>query len=586
MAKRSGAVHVAIMKREYKGRVYTSAFLRRNYREGDKVKHETLGNISHLPPALVDLLRRALKGEAVGRLSEAFFVVRSLPHGHVAAVRGTLSACGLATLLGSRKTRERDILEALVVQRVLCPASKLATSRDLAGETASTSLGEELGVSGLTEDDLYGALDRLWSRKPRIETALAKTHLQDGTLVLYDVSSSYYTGTHCPLARYGHNRDGKRRFPQIVYGLLCAPSGCPVAIEVFEGNTADPKTLEVQIEKLRTRFGLSRVVLVTDRGILTQARIEAVRAIPGLDWLTALRAPAIARLREQGRVPRSLFDQRNLAEITSPDYPGERLIVCRNPFLAEERAAKREELLQATQRDLDTIVAATRRKTRALKGQAAIALRVGKVLNRHRMAKHFVLEITDTAFSYARKEDAIREEAALDGLYVLRTPVPADILTAEQTVGAYKNLARVERAFRSLKTVDLSIRPIYHRLSERVKAHVFLCMLAYYVEWHMKEKLAPLLYAEDDPEAARASRPDIVAPAVPSPSTRQKTSVKRTPDDLPLQSFRSLLRHLGTLAKNRVRSGEGPEAQEFFLLTQATPLQRKAFVLLGIHPAL
>ncbi|MHB1900338.1 MAG: IS1634 family transposase, partial [Leptospirillum sp.] len=399
-------------------------------------------------------------------------------------------------------------------------------------------------------------------------------------------SGSYYTGTHCELAKYGHNRDGKKRFPQIVYGLLCAPDGCPVAIEVFEGNTADPKTLEVQIDTLRKRFGLARVVLVTDRGILTGAQIDRVREIPGLDWITALRAPSIARLQEQGCVPKTLFDQKNLAEVTSPDFPGERLVVCRNPFLAEERAEKRKELLLATEEDLDAIVAATRREKRPLKGRDQIALRVGRWVNRHKMAKHFELVIADDSFSYHRKEEEIREEAALDGLYVIRTSVPQEAMTAEETVGAYKSLAHVERAFRSLKTVDLEIRPIYHRLSERVKGHIFLCMLAYYVEWQMKRKLAPLLYAEEDREGARANRESIVAPSVPSDKTRKKTETHRTEDGFPVQSFRSMLRNLGTLARNRVQAGEDREAPEFSLLTQATPLQKKAFDLLALTPTL
>ncbi len=577
---------MAIMKREHKGKVYTSAFLRRNYREGTKVKHETLGNISHLPADLIDLLRRALKGEPVGRLQQSFAVLRSLSHGHVAAVLWTMRENELEMLLRSRRGRERDVMEALIVQSLLCPASKLATGRDLRSETATTTLGEVLGLSEVTEEELYDALDRLLSKKARIETALAKKHLQDGILVLYDVSSSYYTGTHCELAKYGHNRDGKKCFPQNVYGLLCAPDGCPVAIEVFEGNTADPKTLEVQVEKLRKRFGLTRVVLVTDRGVLTQRQIDKIREIPSLDWVTALRAPAIAKLREQGRIQPSLFDQRNLAEVTSPDFPGERLIVCRNPSLAEEPAEKREELLRATEKDLDRIVAATNRTMRPLKGQAAIGLRVGNVLNRHKMAKHFALEIADTAFSYHRREDGIREEAALDGLYVIRTSVPESVLTSEKTVEAYKSLARVEWAFRSLKTMDLEIRPIHHRLSDRVKAHVFLCMLAYYMEWHMKQKLAPLLFSEDDPEGVRKVRESLVAPAVPSASARDKAASKATPEGLPVQNFPPLLRNLGTLARNRVRSGQGPETAEFSLLTQATPLQKKAFELLGMTPAL
>ena len=572
-------------KRTVGEKVYTTTLLRRTWREGGKVRNETLANLSHLPAPLIELVKAGLAGKAVGVLGEGISVVRTLPHGSVAAVVGTMRASGLSALLGSRKSRERDLMEALIAGRLIAPDSKLATARDLREETATTSLGEVLGVSDATEDELYAAMDRLLAQKDRIEKGLAKAHLREGTLVLYDVSGSYYTGTHCELAKYGHNRDGKKRFPQIVYGLLCAPSGCPVAIEVFEGNTADPKTLETQITKLRKRFGLSRVVLVTDRGILTQTQIDKVREIPGLDWVTALRSPSIARLRDQGRIQHSLFDQKNLAEVTSPDFPGERLVVCRNPFLAEERSEKREELLRATEKDLDAIVAATRREKRPLKGRDKIALRVGRWVNRHKMAKHFELTIADTAFSYRRKEAAIREEAALDGLYVIRTSVPKESMTAEEAVGAYKSLSQVERAFRSLKTVDLEIRPIYHRLSDRVKAHVFLCMLAYYVEWQMKRKLAPLLYAEEDREGATANRESIVAPSVPSDKTRKKAETHRTEDGFPVQSFRSLLSDLGTLCRNVMRTGtEG--GSEFSMLTQPSPLQEKAFSLLGLSPNL
>ncbi|MHB8544463.1 MAG: IS1634 family transposase [Leptospirales bacterium] len=585
MNKKSAAVHLVRIRKPHKGKVYTSVLLRRSFRDGEKVRSETLANLSSLPEETIDLIELSLKGAPLGRLDESITVVRTLPHGHVAAVLGTLRESGLEALLGYRRTRERDLMEALIVQRVLSPDSKLATARDLREETATTSLGEVLGVSDATGDELYAAMDRLLSRKDRIEAGLAKAHLRDGTLVLYDVSGSYYTGTHCELAKYGHNRDGKKRFPQIVYGLLCAPDGCPVAIEVFEGNTADPKTLEVQIDTLRKRFGLARVVLVTDRGILTGAQIDRVREIPGLDWITALQSPSIARLREQGRVPKSLFDQKSLAEVTSPDFPGERLVVCRNPFLAEERAEKREELLLATEKDLDKIVAATRREKRPLKGRDQIALRVGRWVNRHKMAKHFELAIEDESFSYRRKEEAIREEAALDGLYVIRTSVPKEAMTAEETVGAYKSLAQVERAFRSLKTVDLEIRPIYHRLSDRVKGHVFLCMLAYYVEWQMKRRLAPLLYAEEDREGATANRESIVAPSVPSDKTRKKAHTHRTEDGLPVQSFRSMLRNLGTLCRNVMRTG-GEKGSEFSMLTQPSPLQQKAFSLLGLSPNL
>lgn len=585
MNTKRGAVHLVRIRKTHKGKTYTSALLRRSFREGKKVRSETLANLSCLPPEAIDLLELSLKGVPLGRLDASLEVVRSLPHGHVAAVLGILRSSGLTGLLGSRRTRERDLMEALIVQRLLSPSSKLATARDLRTETAKNTLGEVLGVSDATEEELYAVLDRLRTRQDRIEKGLAKAHLQDGTLVLYDVSSSYYTGTHCDLARYGHNRDGKKRFPQIVYGLLCAPSGCPVAIEVFEGNTADPKTLESQIQKLRERFGLSRVVLVTDRGILTQVQIDKIRDIPGLDWITALRSPSIARLRDQGRVQSSLFEQRNLAEITSPDFPGERLIVCRNPVLASQREWKREELLQATEKDLDKIVAATQREKRPLTGQDKIALRVGKWIDRHHVGKHFELTITSRSFSYRRNEDKIREEKALDGLYVIRTSLAKEAMSSEETVGAYKALSHVERAFRSLKTVDLEIRPVHHRLSDRVKAHVFLCLLAYYVEWQMKQKLAPLLYSEEDREEAQKARKDIVSPAVPSPATQKKAQTHRTEEGLPVQSFRSLLADLGTLTRNVMQTGKDADVQ-FSMLARPTPLQEKAFSLLGVVPNL
>jgi len=576
---------VVTTKRTVGEKVYTTTLLRRTYREDGKVKNETLANLSHLPAPLIELVKAGLSGTPVGILSREIEVARSLPHGHVAAVLGTMRSSGLSHLLGSRRSRERDLMEAMIAGRVIAPGSKLATARDLRSGTAKTSLGEILGVPDATEEELYAVLDTLLARKDRIETALARNHLQNGTLVLYDVSSSDYTGEHCPLAKYGHNRDGKKRFPQIVYGLLCAPDGCPVAIEVFEGNTADPKTLETRITSLRERFGLGRVVLVTDRGILTQVQIDTVREIPGFDWITALRSPSIAKLRDQGRIPRSLFDDRHLAEIASPDYPGERLIVCRNPFLARRREWKREELLNATGKDLDRIVAATRRGKNPLKGRDKIALRVGKWIDRHHVGKHFELTITDSAFSYRRNEEKIEEEKALDGLYVIRTSVPEAAMSSDETVGAYKSLAHVERAFRSLKTVDLEIRPIYHRLSDRVKAHVFLCMLAYYVEWHMKQKLAPLLYAEEDREGARANRESIVAPSVPSDKTRKKAETHRSEEGVPVQSFRSLLDDLGTLTRNVVRTGNENVA-EFVMLARATPLQQKAFSLLEVSPNL
>ena len=581
MASRSGQCHVVTTKRVVGEKVYTTTLLRRTYREDGKVKNETLANLSHLPAHILEVVKAGMAGQAVGVLSQDLSCVRSLPHGHVAAVVGTMRAAGLTALLGSRRTRERDLQEALIAHRLISPGSKLGLSRALSSQTATSTLGEVLGVAGATEDELYEAMDALLSRQEKIETALAQKHLQDGTLVLYDVSSSYYTGEHCELARYGHNRDGKKRFPQIVYGLLCASDGCPVAIEVFEGNTADPKTLASQVQKLRERFGLRRVVLVTDRGILTQVQIDTVRDIEGFDWITALRAPSIAKLRDQGRIQASLFDTKNLAQITSPDYPGERLIVCRNPFLAHRRAWKREQLLLATEKDLEKIAGATRRAKNPLRGRDKIGLRAGKWIDRHHVGKHFELTITDGSFSWKRKDEKIEEEAALDGLYVIRTSLAKEVQSPEKTVEAYKSLSQVERAFRSLKTVDLEIRPIYHRLSDRVKAHVFLCMLAYYVEWQMKQKLQPLLFAEEDREGAARERKDIVSPAVPSKKAQKKAVLHRTEEDLPVQSFGGLIEDLGTLVRNVMQAGKDDSAR-FALLTTSTPLQQKALELLGV----
>ena len=581
MASRKGPCHVVTIKRVVGEKVYTTTLLRRTYRENGKVKNETLANLSHLPPHIIEVVKAGMSGQAVGVLSQDLACVRSLPHGHVAAVVGTMRATGLTVLLGSRRSRTRDLQEALIAHRLISPGSKLSLSRALSPDTATSTLGEVLGVAGATEDELYGAMDALLPRQKSIETSLAQKHLQDGTLVLYDVSSSYYTGEHCDLARYGHNRDGKKRFPQIVYGLLCASDGCPVAIEVFEGNTADPNTLSAQIAKLRERFGLARVVLVTDRGILTQVQIEKIREIEGFDWITALRSPSIAKLRDQGHIQASLFDEKNLAEITSPDFPGERLIVCRNPLLAHRRATKREELLLATEKDLEKVREATQRARNPLRGQDRIGLRVGKILDRHHVGKHFELTIADDNFSWKRNEEKIREEAALDGLYVIRTSLAKSEMSSEKSVEAYKSLANVERAFRSLKTVDLEIRPIYHRLSDRVKSHVFLCMLAYYVEWQMKQKLAPLLFAEEDREGANNARPDIVSPAVASPTTQKKARLHVTEEGLPVQTFGGLIEDLGTLVRNVMQAG-GDKAARFAMLTDSTPLQKKALELLGV----
>ena len=579
MGKRGGAVHVATTRRRYKDQVYESHLLRRTYREEGKVKHETVGNLSHLPTEVIELVRLALQGETFVSFEASFDCVRSLPHGHVAAVLGTLRHLGLDQVIASRPSPDRDRVVAMIVARILEAGSKLATARTVDVETATTTLGEELSLGDVDEDTLYAAMDWLLPRQAKIEDELARRHL-DNTLILYDVTSSYFEGRTCPLAQRGHNRDGKKGKLQIVIGLLCNKDGCPVAVEVFDGNTGDPTTVASQVEKIRQRFGLSRVVLVGDRGMITQARIrEDLRPVEGLSWITALRAPAIKKLAKQGLVTPSLFDEKDLAEIASPDFPGERLIVCRNPLLAVERTRKRQELLAATEVRLDEIVTATQRAKRPLRTAAKIGQRVGKVLNTYKVGKHFTMEITDTSFTYQRNQDKIREEAALDGIYVVRTDVSAEEFNTEQTVTAYKSLSVVERAFRTMKTVNLRIRPIHHRLETRVRAHVFLCMLSYYVEWHMRQALAELLFIDTEPEAAE--RVSVVAPAQRSAAAAAKAATKQTDGGLPVHSFSSLLDHLGTIVRNWVRPS-GKDVPPFTMVTKPNPLQRRAFELLGV----
>lgn len=558
--------------------------LRESYRDGDKIKKRTIANLSDWPTQIVEGLRTLLKGGKVAPANqESIIVRRALPHGHVAAVLGTLRGIGLDRVLGPARNRCRDLVTAMIVMRLLAPASKLATARMLDPLTAASSLGEVMGLGPVDEDELYVALDWLDERQEAIEKALARKHLHDGTLVLYDVSSSYLEGRCCDLARLGYNRDGKQGKLQIVYGLLCAPDGCPVAIEVFEGDTGDPRTLAAQIDKVKKRFALDRVALVGDRGMITQARLDAEIAPAGLDWITALRAPAIRALVDAGTLQMSLFDQRDMAAITSPDYPGERLIVCRNPDLARERTRKREDLLTATEADLAVITAAVQRARNPLRGEAAIALKVGAVVNRHKMAKHFEVVITEASFSFHRKTEAIAAEAALDGIYVVRTNLPKKLLGDAATVGAYKSLAQVERAFRSLKTVDIHLRPIFHWTAPRVRAHVLLCMLTYHVEHHMRAKLAPMLYDETDHEAAAAMRVSIVAKAERSQAARRKQTTGLTDDGLPVHSFQSLLADLSTYSRIQATTALN-DKYVFTLHTRPTPIQQRAFELLAINP--
>jgi transposase len=558
-----------------------AVLLRESSRVGNKIIKRTLANLSDWPAPQVDLLRRVLKGEALLSPSQALQIERSLPHGHVAAALGTLRRIGLESELSRSACPERDLACAMIVARILFPASKLATARGLNEQTASSSLGALLGLELVDEDHLYAAMDWLLPRQARIEDQLAARHLQPATVVLYDVTSTYFEGRRCPLAQYGHSRDERPGNLQIVFGLLTNPEGCPVAVEVFEGNTADPKTVAGQIRKLRQRFELQQVVIVGDRGMLTSARIrEDLQTEEGVRWITALRAPQIQQLAADGNLQLSLFDQQDLAEIQHPAYPGERLIACRNPLLAEERKRKREELLTATEKQLEKIRAATQRKRRPLRGKKEIGLAVGKVLGRYKMGKHLQLTIEEDRFDWQRKPASIEREAALDGIYVIRTSVPASDLTGQQVVATYKSLSTVERAFRSMKSVDLKVRPIHHHHPERVKAHVFLCMLAYYVEWHMRQALAPLLFDEEDHEAAETQRSSIVAPAQRSLSAQQKALSKQTGDGFPVHSFRTLLADLATLTRNRVRMGE----QLFDMLATPTALQERAFELLQVRP--
>ena len=557
--------------------------LRESYRDAGKVKKRTLANLSHWPPALIEGLRTLLKGgHAVAHPDQTFTIIRSQPHGHVAAVLGTLKALRLPRLIARRDSPERQRVLALIVARLLHPGSKLATARGLAAATARDSLADTLALGEVNEDDLYAAMDWLLNRQDRIERGLAQRHLKDGALVLYDLTAVSLEGQACPLARRGYAREGKKGKLQIVFGLLCDRAGCPVAVEVFPGNTADPVTLGAQVTKLKQRFGLERVVLVGDRGMVTEARIRAEVEPAGLDWIGALRAPAIRQLVEAGVIQLSLFDEQDLVEVRSDAYPGERLMVCRNPLLAGQRAHKREDLLQATARLLDAVVAATRRDKRRLQGKDRIALRVGKVINKYKMAKHFELTITEESFTYRRKAESITAEAALDGLYVVRTSLGEDELSAADTVRAYKRLSAVERAFRSLKSMDLKVRPVFHYTPERVRAHVLLCMLAYYVEWHMRQRLKPLLFDDEDPAAGEAARHSVVAPAQVSDSARAKARRKRTTKGHPVHSFRTLLDDLATLCKNRVVANVAG-AEPFEMLTQPTALQQDAFKLLGVR---
>jgi hypothetical protein len=562
--------------------------LRESYREQGKTKNRTLANLSAWPSERVDLLRAVLRGDKLLPAADAIQIQRALPHGHVLAALATARRSNLQDLLPRRAPqRRRDLALAMIVARLLDPAAKLATARMLDPATASHSLGAVLGLGSVTARELYATLDWLGSEQDFIEAALARRHLRGGALLRYDVTSTYLEGRCCELAQRGYSRDHRRDRPQIVIGLICAVDGCPIAVEVFAGNAADPATVATQIDKLKQRFGLQRVVMVGDRGMLTQARIDKTLRPAGLDWITALRAPAIQALAaENGPLQMSLFDDRDIAEVTSPDYPGERLVVCHNPLLGAERSRKRADLLAATEADLSKLQARVARARAPLRGAGAIGQALGAILDRHKVGKHFITTIADAAFSFERDTAAIQAEAALDGVYVVRTNLPAEHTDAAGVVRAYKSLARVERAFRSLKTVDLELRPVFHWTAPRVRAHVLLCMLAYYLEWHMRQWLAPLLFDDHDSATRDARRTSAVAKAVASPAARAKAARKRTDpadgDVLPVHSFRTLLADLATLTRNVVQIGRDSVS---VLLASPTPLQRRALDLVGAHLA-
>ncbi|MCA1680389.1 MAG: IS1634 family transposase [Actinobacteria bacterium] len=560
----SGAMHVVTNRRQGTHREYVSHLLRRSYREGGKVKNETLANLSHLPDEAIELIRGVLGGRRYLPAGEAFAIERSLPAGHVGAALAMARRLELANLLDRRPSRERELCLAMICQRVICPASKLATVRALGQST----LACELGVEGVDEDDLYAALDWLLVRQERIEGRLAARHLADGELVLYDVSSSYFEGRKCPLAKLGYSRDGRRGTLQIVYGLLCDRPGRPIAVEAFSGELHDDKTLPAQIAKLKARFGLKTVIVVSDRGMVTKANLELMRDSEGVEWITALKAPQIKKLVKDGQLQPSLFDEQNLAEITAPDYPGERLVVCRNPLVAAERARKRDELLQATERGLKEI--AERVGAGTLQGADQIGLATGPALKRYRVKKHFEVQITDTSLSFARKAEQIAAEAALDGFYVLRTAAAAKRLPTAEVVRSYKGLEQVERAFGALKGPELEIRPIHHRLEQRVRAHVLLCMLAYYLTWHLRAAWAPLLFKDECPPIAA----DPVAKAERSAAAQLKAQSKRTTAGEPCHSLRTLLAELATQTRNTIRLADADAT--FQRLTEPTPLQARA----------
>jgi transposase len=575
MATRGGAVHVATTKRVYKGKTYVTHLLRRSIRKGKTITHETLGNLSHLPDHLIDLIKRSLKGETFVPAADAFRITRSLPHGHIEVVLKMIRKLGLDDLIASEPSRRRNLVIAMIAERLVFPSSKLANTR----HWHDTTLAEELEVADADEDQLYDAMDWLLQRQSAIEKKLAQRHLTDGALVLYDVTSSYYEGKTCPLARFGHDRDGKTGRPIIVYGALTDAEGRPVAVQVYPGNTGDPKTVPDQVEALTKRFGLSRVVLVGDRGMLTQTQIDVFKKHPGLGWISALRSGSIRRLLADGLLVRKDLEAEHLAEITSPEFPGERLVACYNPQLAAQRRQKRQDLLAATQAELEALAASVARRSDRPETAAEIGVRAGKIINHYKMAKHFTLTIGDGSLGWARKPEAIQNEELLDGIYVIRTSEPAARLTAADGVRSYKRLALVEQAFRCLKGIDLLVRPIHHRTAERVRAHILLCLLAYYVEWHLRRAWEPLLFEDEELTEDRCRR-DPVAPAPASESARRKKKTHATPGGLPVQSFRTLMAHLGTRCRNTCIVSADPNQTPFHQVTEADALQAEALRLI------
>jgi transposase len=575
MARNHRAVHVAKVTNTVKGVTYTSYYLRRTFRQDGKVKHETLGNLSDLPLHVIDLIRRSLQGETFVPAADTFRITRSLPHGHVAAVLTMIRKLTLEDLIASEPSRRRDLVIAMIAERLLFPSSKLANTR----HWHDTTLAEELDVGDADEDQLDDAMDWLLTRQEAIQKKLARRHLSEGAMVLYDVTSSYYEGKTCPLARHGHDRDGKTGGPIIVYGALTDADGRPVAVQVYPGNTGDPKTIPDQVEVLTKRFGLSRVVLVGDRGMLTQTQIDVLKKHPGLGWISALRSAAIRRLLAAGHLIRGDLEAERLAEITSPDFPDERLVACYNPQLAAQRRQKRQELLAATQADLEALAASVARPAGPPETAAAIGVRAGKIINHYKMAKHFTLTIRDGYLGWARKDEAIKAEELLDGIYVIRTSEPAERLTAADSVRSYKRLGLVEQAFRCLKGIDLLVRPIHHRSAERVRAHILLCVLAYYVEWHLRQAWAPLLFEDDELDQDRRRR-DPVAAAQASASARLKKATHVTSGGLPVQSFRTLLAHLGTRCRNTCVVCADPNQTTFRQVTEADALQAEALRLI------